>query len=366
MQSIDVGLEGRGYSIHVGHGILPQLGRYCQKLELGRQVAVITDKAVAPGYLSSASASLNAAGYEVLEVVFSGGDAAKNMQTAEHVFGQLIEARMDRSAWILALGGGVVGDLAGFVAATFLRGVTYVQVPTTIVAQVDASIGGKTAVNHRLGKNLIGVFHQPGMVFTDTGALRTLPHRELVAGLAEVVKHAIIRDAELFEFLEAHLDQIVALQLEPESLDWLIARNVRIKAGVVEADEREGGLRAILNYGHTIGHAIEAATGEYEYRHGEAVILGMIGAGEIARHQGLWSAAEQQRQDALLQRLGVPSGLAQVPVELIVERTRADKKRIDGKSRLILGRRIGEVEIVDDIEEEVVRAGVEFIQQHYG
>ncbi len=366
MRKIDVGLEGRGYAIHVGHGILAQLGALCRALKLGRQVAVITDEAVAARYLSSVSAGLSAAGYEVLEVVFSGGDAAKNLEHAEQIFARLIEARMDRGAWILALGGGVVGDMAGFVAATFLRGVPYVQVPTTIVAQVDSSIGGKTAVNHRLGKNLIGSFHQPELVCIDTEVLRTLPRGELVAGLAEVVKHAIIRDSELFAFLEEHLEKVVALELDPESLDWLIARNVRIKAGVVEADEREGGLRAILNYGHTIGHAIEAATEYQKYRHGEGVILGMIGAGHIARSQGLWSAAAQQRQDGLLKRLGVPPGIGEVPAERVVERTRADKKRIGGKTRLILGREIGQVEIVDGLGEEVLREGVDYIRQKYG
>ena len=365
MQTIDVALEARSYPIHVGHGILPQLGQYCEAVELGRQVVVVVDEGVAPHYLPAVSTGLRAAGYEVLEVMFSGGDTAKSLQTAEGIFGRLIEAGLDRSAWVLALGGGVVGDLAGFVAATFLRGIAFVQVPTTIVAQVDSSIGGKTAVNHRLGKNLIGAFHQPRLVCIDTEVLRTLPREELVAGLGEVIKHAVIRDAELFAFLEEHLEEVVRLELEPEVLDWLIARNVQIKAAVVEADEREGGLRAILNYGHTIGHAIETATNYEKYRHGEGVILGMIGAGQIALNQGLWSAAEQQRQDALLERLGVPAGVGEVPTDLIVGRTRADKKRVDGKQRLILGRQIGRVEIVDDVPEEVVRAGVEYVQQRY-
>ena len=366
MKKINVELEGRDCAIHVGHGILAQLGGACRDLELGRQVAVITDETVAASHLAPVSSSLRAVGYEVLEVVFPGGDAAKNLAQAEKIFGLLIEAELDRSAWVLALGGGVVGDMAGFVAATYLRGVTCVQVPTTIVAQVDASIGGKTAVNHRLGKNLIGAFHQPALVYIDTEVLCTLPRDELVAGLAEVVKHAVIRDAELFDFLEENLEKVIDRDLDPESLDWLIARNVGIKAAVVHADEREGGLRAILNYGHTIGHAIEAATDYERYRHGEGVILGMIAAGYIARSRGLWAAAAQQRQDALLQRLGVPSGIAEVSARLIVERTRADKKRVAGKTRLILGREIGRVEIVDEFGEEVLLEGVEYIQGHYG
>lgn len=365
MQTIEVGLDERSYSVLIGHGILSQLGESCQALKLGRQVAVITDEAVAGHYLEATVTSLKKAGYETLEILFPGGDAGKNLTRAEEIFGRLIEAELDRSAWILALGGGVVGDMAGFVAATYLRGIPFVQVPTTIVAQVDASVGGKTAVNHRLGKNLIGAFHQPRLVLIDTDVLGSLPRRELVGGLGEVVKHAVIGDAELFAFLEENLDEIVALELEPEKLDWLIARNVRIKARVVEADERESGLRAILNYGHTIGHAVEAATGYQRYRHGEGVMLGMVGAGEIAVLQGLWEESERRRQDDLLRRLELPSGLKEVSTERIVERTRADKKRVGGKLRFVLGRRIGQVEIVDGIGEELVRRAVEYVQENF-
>ena len=365
MRRIDVELGGRGYPIHVGHGILPLLGQQCREQKLGKRVAVVTDADVAPHYLEPAAAGLRDAGYDVLEVTYPGGEAGKNLHSAESIFGRLIEAEMDRSAWVLALGGGVVGDLAGFVAATFMRGISFVQVPTTIVAQVDASSGGKTAVNHSLGKNLIGVFHQPSMVHIDTGVLATLPRRELASGLGEVIKHAVIRDAELFAFLEEHLEDLQALRLDPDALDWVIARNVEIKAAVVEADEREGGIRAILNYGHTIGHAIEAATEYQQYRHGEAVILGMIGAGQIARELGLWSEAERRRQDAVLERVGVPAGVGRVPADLIVERTRADKKRIGGQLRLVLGRRIGEVEIVDGVDRDVVRAAVEYLRERY-
>jgi len=325
-------------------------------------MAVISDEAVAGYYLEPVVASLKKAGFAPVEIVFSGGDPAKNLTTVEQVCGQLIEAEFDRNTWILALGGGVVGDLAGFVAATFLRGISFVQVPTTIVAQVDASVGGKTAVNHRLGKNLIGAFHQPRLVLIDTGVLRTLPHRELVAGLGEVVKHAVIRDSELFAFLEDNLEKVMALDLETEKIEWLIARNVQIKARIVEADERERGLRGILNYGHTVGHAIEAATRYKRYRHGEAIILGMIAAGEIAVRQGLWSAEERRRQDRLLARLGIPAGLQKIPTERILERTRTDKKRVGDQLRFALGRRIGLVEIVDGIPEEIVREAIEYVQ----
>lgn len=373
MLTIDVGSPGGewGYPIHVGHGILPQLGRRCKELDLGPRGAVVADAALG-SRVDAVVEILREAGFDMMTVPLSGGDAGKNLRSAEQIFGRLIEAELDRKSWILAVGGGVAGDMAGFVAATFLRGVDWVQVPTTIVAQVDASIGGKTAVNHELGKNMIGSFHQPRMVLTDTEFLRTLPRPERVAGLAEVVKHAVIRDDSLFAFLEKHLEEVVEMEIDADGLDWLIGRNAEIKAAVIEADEKEGDLRAILNYGHTIGHAIESVghgmdpTSDYgRYRHGEAVILGMAAAAEIAQRRGLWSPADRRRQDALLERLGVPPGIAGLPVDRIVKRTRADKKRLDGNLRFVLPRRIGEVALVDDVDEETVRAGVLYIQERY-
>ena len=366
METTEVATKDRAYQVVVGHDIMDSLGERCRQLQFGAQVAVITDRSVGATYLERVVGGLRKAGYKAVPILFPGGDGAKNLVEAEKIFATMIEAEMDRSSWVVALGGGVVGDMAGFVAATFQRGIPFVQVPTTIVAQVDASIGGKTAVNHALGKNLIGSFHQPHMVLADTSALRSLPVPEMVAGMAEVVKHAIIRDADLFAFLEENLEAAVSLRLAPEAIDWLISRNVRIKVAVVSEDEREAGLRAILNYGHTVGHAIEAATDYRQYRHGEGVILGMIAAGHIAVTHGFWSAAERQRQDALLQRLGIPGGIGQVSVQAIVERTRADKKRVAGKTRLILGREIGRVEIVDHLGEDELREGVDYLQDTYG
>ena len=364
MRNVEIALADRAYTVQVGHGVLSQLGESCRRVELGNQVAVIADRAVADLYLKPAVTSLKGAGFRPLEVLIPGGDADKNLTTAEQVFGQLIEAELDRSAWVLALGGGVVGDLAGFVAATFLRGVPFVQVPTTIVSQVDASVGGKTAVNHRLGKNLIGAFHQPRLVLIDTDVLRSLPRRELVGGLGEVVKHAVIRDPELFAFLEEHLEQIISLRLDPDQLDWLIARNVQIKARVVETDERETGLRAILNYGHTVGHAIEAAGAYTRYHHGEGVVLGMVAAGEIAVRRNLWSEEDRDRQDALLSRMDVPGGLKELSTQEILERTRSDKKRVSGRLRFVLPRSIGQVEIFDDIPEETAVAAIQYVQEN--
>ena len=364
MHRVEVEVATGSYAVLIGHDIISELGSHCRALELGSRVAVIADQALG-GFTPLAVGSLRDHGFDPVEIEFSGSDAAKNLTVAEEIFGRLIEAELDRGSWVMALGGGVVGDLGGFVAASYLRGIDCVQVPTTVVAQVDASLGGKTAVNHRLGKNTIGAFHQPRLVFTDTSSLRSLPLRERVAGTAEMVKHGIIRDEELFVFLEQHLESFIDMSIEPERLDWLIARNVTLKAGVVSCDERESGLRGILNYGHTIGHAIEAATDYRQYNHGEAVILGMAAAGEIACHLGLWPEHERHRQDALLERLGVPAGIGRVDAALIVERTRADKKRIDGKTRMVLCRHLGQAELVEDIDDATIRIGVNHIQGKY-
>lgn len=362
----DIGIDlpdGRRYEVCVGHGILGGLGERCRALGLKERCALIVDQALRESHGVTVADSLRGAGFDVLELSYEGGESAKNLASVERLIGAMLEAGFDRGAWVTALGGGVVGDLGGFVAATFLRGIDVVQVPTTIVSQVDASIGGKTAVNHALGKNLIGAFHQPRLVWTDTDSLRTLPRAEVVAGLAEVIKHGVIRDPALFASLEESIDAVADMQVEARHLDELIAANAGIKAAVVSADEKEGGLRAILNYGHTIGHAIEAATQYRTYRHGEAVLLGMIAAGELAERRGLWSSAdERQRHDRLVERLGLPAGVGAVDPALIVERTKADKKRVDGRHRFILARRIGEVEIVDGVSDDEVRATVEALQ----
>ncbi len=364
MTAIGIGLpDGRRYDVVVGHDILSSLGERCQGLGLGARCALIVDAALTETFGRLAADSLRQAGFEVLTVPYADGERGKDLASVEALVGHMLDAGYDRGAWVTALGGGVVGDLGGFVAASFLRGVDVVQVPTTIVAQVDASLGGKTAVNHPHGKNLIGAFHQPRLVLTDTSALRSLPRAEIVAGLAEVVKHGVIRDEELFAFLEERIEDVVDMKITAQELDWLIARNGQIKADVVSADEREGGLRAILNYGHTIGHAIEAATAFKRYRHGEAVLLGMLAAGELAARRGLWESLEEyQRHDALIERLGVPDGVGEIEAATIVERTKADKKRVDGRHRFILARRIGAVDIVDGVEDDQVRATVEALQ----
>ena len=357
--------DGRAYDVVVGHGAIAALGERCRALELGGSCALIGDAALADTFVESARRSLRDAGFEVLLLEYASGEEGKNLASVEELSSGMSGAGLDRGAWVAAVGGGVVGDLAGFAAASYLRGVDVVQVPTTIVSQVDASIGGKTAVNLRSGKNLVGAFHQPRLVLADTDSLRTLPREEVVAGLAEVVKHGVIRDEELFAFLERCLEEVVEMRIAAAELDDLIARNARIKAEVVAADEREGGLRAILNYGHTIGHAIEAASG-YGFRHGESVLLGMAAAAEIAARLGLWESAEaRSRHDALVERLGVRPGIAGIDAGSIFEHTRADKKRASGRNRFILARGIGRVEVVDGVDDGVVREAVSFLQDKY-
>ena len=366
MREVAVRLPGgRDYDVVVGHGAIGALGERCRGLDLGGSCALVGDAALARTFVEQARRSLCEAGFEVLVLPYAGGEAGKSLASVGELASGMSGAGLDRGAWVAAVGGGVVGDLAGFVAASYLRGVDVVQVPTTIVSQVDASIGGKTAVNLGRGKNLVGAFHQPRLVLADTGTLRTLPREEVLAGLAEVVKHGVIRDEALFALLERDLEEVMEMRIGAADLDDLIARNARIKAEVVSADEREGGLRAILNYGHTLGHAIEAAS-DYGYRHGEAVLLGMAAAAEIADRLGLWESAEARaRHDALVERLGVLPGISGIDAGRIFEHTRADKKRASGRNRFILARGIGRVEVVDGVEDGVVREAVSFLQRRY-
>ncbi|MSS69876.1 MAG: 3-dehydroquinate synthase [Candidatus Latescibacteria bacterium] len=361
MRTVQVNLGDISYPIHVGYGLLKDLGALYRERNLGRRVAVVTDSVVAGHHLRAAVESLSAAGIEVCEVTIPAGEVHKTLDAVKIVYDALVDARLDRGSALVALGGGVVGDVGGFAAATFLRGIDFVQVPTTIVSQVDASVGGKTGVDHRGGKNLIGAFHQPRLVCVDTSLLRTLPEREIRAGLAEVIKHAVIRDEVMFALLEACLEDIVEMQLAPDETDALIARNCRIKAEVVQADPFERtGLRAILNYGHTVGHAIEAATDYGVYLHGEAVLLGMASAGKIALDRGLWPGEDFDRQARLLKRLGIPPGLGRIPTEKILERMKSDKKARDGVLTFILPTRIGGVTTSRDVTPEEVLAGIEY------
>ncbi len=363
MRTVRVDLGNRSYPILIGHGILSGFGEAYAAAGLGSTAAIITNPTVAPLYLDPLRAGLVAQGVAVTVMEIPDGEEFKTLETVESIYGKLIGAGLDRRSCIVTLGGGVVGDTAGFAAATYLRGIDFVQVPTTLEAQVDASVGGKTGVDHPLGKNMIGAFHQPKLVYVDTETLMTLPRREVVAGLAEVIKHGLIRDAGLFEVLEKTIENVVDLVMEPEQLVRLIARNCRIKADVVAADETEAGLREILNYGHTVGHAIEAATNYTVYKHGEAVLLGMIAAGRIGVIKGFWKSAEFERQNALIGRLGIPSGVGRLEADELLGRMASDKKARDGVIRFVLPETIGRVVSCDTVNKQEIEAGIRYMQE---
>ncbi len=309
-----------------------------------RRVAVVTNRRVARRYWRRVKSGLEKGGYSPIQCLVPDGEPAKTLTVAEEVIGRLIEARLDRDSAIIALGGGVVGDLAGFVAAVFLRGVPYVQVPTTLLAQVDSAVGGKTGVNHRLGKNLIGSFYQPRLVYSDSETLRTLPKRELRAGIAEVIKCGVIRDADLFSRLEKQMPRILAV--DAGALVPVIRRACQLKAALVAADELESGVRAMLNFGHTFGHAIEALTKYQKYKHGEAVGIGMIMAGRISARLGLCSADAPARILDLVLAAGLPTKAPHFGRRAWERAVVADKKRRRKEIRFVGVRRIGRCEIV--------------------
>ena len=299
-------------------------------------------------------AALSAAGVRTVVELIGDGERFKTLETAAQLYDRLIAERFTRRACIVAFGGGVVGDLAGFVAATFLRGVNFIQIPTTVVAMVDSAVGGKTGVDHPRGKNLIGAFWQPRLVAVDLAWLRTLDRHNLHGGFAEVIKYGMIADAEFFAWLEKHIGE--ALALEPDPLRHVVRRSCEIKAQVVGADEREAGLRAILNYGHTFAHAIESAAAYRERQfHGQAVAIGMVAAAETALRLGMFSREEAERQRALIERAGLPTGIPEgLTAGELLDRMRSDKKVIGGRLRFVLPEAIGRVTIRDDVPEDMV------------
>lgn len=354
MPDIRVELGERAYPIRVEPGSLAGLGAFVADLAAFTAVVIITDETVGGLYGAAAGKSLDGAGFRTQVLTVPPGEASKSLAVAETLYTSLLEAGVDRKSAVVALGGGVPGDLAGFVAATVLRGIAVVQAPTSLLAQVDSSVGGKTAVNHPLGKNLIGAFHQPRGVLIDPATLTTLPRREFTAGLAEVVKTAYIHDADFVAFLEARAADILALN--PEALTGVVTQCCRIKADVVQADPRETtGLRAILNYGHTLGHALEAVSGYGRYAHGEAVAVGMTAAARIAAGRGLVDAAFVERQSALLRALGLPIEADELADERIVPALYRDKKAEGGRLRFVLPTAVGSVALVDDVTEDEIR-----------
>lgn len=340
---VTVALATRSYDVKIGCGLLDSLGAEARQLALSRQCALISDSNVAPLYGARAISSLREAGFDPVEIIVPAGEASKSLDQAGWICERMIDARLDRKAWVVALGGGVIGDLAGFVAAIYYRGVPFIQAPTTIVAQVDSAVGGKTGVNARNGKNLIGSFHQPRLVLADLDTLATLPEREFNEGFAEVIKHGAIRDRSL-------LDAVATLD-RGSDLAPIIRRNVGIKALIVAADEHETtGERALLNFGHTIGHAIEAAAGYGNLLHGEAISLGLVAACRISVAKAGLDPAEAARITQLLEQFRLPVRLPSgIPKSAVLTALKADKKFEEGSIRFVLCPRLGEAYVSKEV-----------------
>jgi len=359
MQTVTVALGERSYEIHIGQHVLDQAGDLLGTLPLTKKALVVTQPAISAAYGRRVVDSLRAQGFgaEMYEVLDA--EEAKSLSWVERVYDQLIDMRLDRRSLVIALGGGVVGDLAGFAAATYMRGVPFIQIPTTLLAQVDSSIGGKTAVNHPRGKNLIGAFYQPRLVLIDVDTLQTLPPRDLRSGMAEVVKYGVIAKPDLFELLEQ--TPLDALMQDSDLLTQVIRDCCQIKADVVSADEHESGVRLTLNFGHTFGHAIEAAGGFSTYTHGEAVAIGMVWATELSIRMGLCGPELLARLKRLLDAVGLPTGL-KGHVDGLRDALLMDKKILAGRPRFILVEDLGRVSIRDDVPaqliEEVVAEGL--------
>lgn len=354
MRIVTVRLGDRSYEIKIGPGLLKESGHHCTALNLSGRCAVISDRHVAPKFGKAALRSLKSAGFDPVLITVPAGETAKSLKVVDYCYNALARHRLERKSFIVALGGGVVGDLAGFVAATYLRGIAFVQVPTTLLAQVDSSVGGKVGVNLKAGKNLVGAFHQPRMVLCDLDTLRRLPAREFRAGLAEVIKYGIIYDAELFERLERELPRL--LKRDPGTLSEVIARCCQIKAEVVAVDETEGGLRAILNFGHTIGHALENISGYGKYLHGEAISIGQVAAASISARVFGFSGHDVERIRAVFQKAGLPTHikLDSPQRHKLFAAMRLDKKVSAGEIRFVLAKRIGEVAWGQQVADSVI------------
>ncbi len=355
-ERVKVELGERSYDIVIGRGILSQLGLMVKHLRPSK-TAIISNKTVFPLYKDKLTASMERYGISPEVLLLPDGEEYKDSLWIYNLHGKLLEAKFDRNSLIIAFGGGVVGDMAGFVAATYMRGIRYVQVPTTLLAQVDSSVGGKTGVNHPLGKNMIGAFYQPSLVCIDVDTLKTLPKRELCAGIAEVIKYGVIADSSLFDYLTDHKDEILSLG---SGIISIIKRSCEIKADVVSKDEREAGLRAILNFGHTIGHAVETVTDYKRYLHGEAVAIGMCLAAGLAVRMNILHKDAAARIKALVEEYELPSGIPEdINIAEIIKAMAIDKKAASGRLRFILPESIGKVRIEDDVERELIKEVLE-------
>ncbi|OIQ83891.1 3-dehydroquinate synthase [mine drainage metagenome] len=352
MQTLIVELGDRAYPIHIGQGLLTRTDLILPRLRR-RQAAVVTNTTVAPLYLEKFVAPLEAEGVSVLPIVLPDGEQYKNSETLNLIYDALLEHRAERNTTLIALGGGVIGDMTGYAAATYLRGVPFIQVPTTLLSQVDSSVGGKTGINHPRGKNMIGAFYQPQLVLADTATLDTLPDRELSAGLAEIIKYGLIRDAEFFAWLEINMPRLLAR--DPEALAYAIHRSCANKAAVVAADERETADRALLNLGHTFGHAIENGMGYGVWLHGEAVAAGTMMAADLSRRMGWMSDSEVERTLRLFQAARLPTRAPDLGVGTYLNLMGLDKKVADGKIRFILLAGIGHAVMTGDYPHAALR-----------
>ena len=352
MQTLQVSLADRSYPIHIGQHLLSQADLILPHLKR-QQVAIVTNTTVAPLYLEKLAAPLRAAGVSVISIILPDGEAYKNTETLNLIYDALLQNRCERSTTLIALGGGVIGDMTGYAAATYLRGVPFIQIPTTLLSQVDSSVGGKTGINHPLGKNMIGAFYQPQLVLADTETLKTLPARELSAGIAEVIKYGLIRDAKFFDWLEINMSKLMALDTAVTS--EAIYRSCQNKAEVVAADEHENGERATLNLGHTFGHAVENAMGYGVWLHGEAVAAGTMMAADLSKRLGWLNDGDLARIAHIFKAANLPIEAPKLGVDKYIDLMGLDKKVIDGKIRLVLQQGIGKSVVTIDYPAEALR-----------
>ena len=355
-KKLTVKLGKRSYPIIIGKGLLSESGKMIKGFKLGKKVLIVTNPRIKLLYAKSLLSSLKEASFEVFLKVIPDGEQYKSFSQAKKIYDVLLKHHFERNSFIIALGGGVIGDLAGFAAATYARGIPFIQIPTTLLAQVDSSVGGKVAVNHPSGKNMIGAFYQPKAVIIDLEMLSSLPRKQLKVGLAEVVKYGVIWDSRFFHYLEEHTRKI--LNYDYECLKHIIFRSCQIKAVVVSRDEKEANLRAILNFGHTLGHALESLKGYRSITHGEAISIGMVFASRLARQMKLFSGTDLDRLLNLLKRIGLPTQLKTKKAKKLMPFLLSDKKVREGKVRFVLPRRIGKV-FIKALSPEVIQKAIE-------
>ena len=346
MKKINIQFDERSYPIYIGEGLISNYELISQHI-LGKKVAIITNETVADIYLKTLMDTVSSH-KELISIILPDGESYKSKDSLDSIYAQLLENKADREITLIALGGGVIGDITGFAAATYMRGVNFIQIPTTLLSQVDSSVGGKTGINHPLGKNMIGAFYQPKCVISDMNVLKTLPSRELSAGLAEVIKYGLIRDNKFFEWLESHIQYL--MEMNPKYLIEAVQRSCENKAAVVEADEFESGIRAILNLGHTFGHAIEVAQGYGNWLHGEAVGAGMIMAAKLSQSMGWLADKDVGRIVALIKKAGLPTEPPKISVKKYMELMMLDKKTKDGQINLVLQKSIGDAVLTNQYD----------------